>query len=196
MPGTCALRALRCSPWASAEPRRASACRCRGSAWARGRPRTERAEVRAALRQGCFQNEYPELVRLGSYSITRVAEAPDGACSVRVAVEPAPGVRPCCKALFSHRVAVSAQPGGAWHWLMILTKSPLEHSRRTRLRVQASCSSPDRGCPRCTTMANLARARQALGRRPAAFVFHLARKAVGAQRGAWMTRQLVRHPDE
>jgi len=95
---TC-LRPALCSPCVAAlEPLQSHGMlRPAADAAARGRPGARVRSTprrRAALRQGCFQNEYPELVRLGSYSITRVAEAPDGACSVRVAVEPAPGVRP------------------------------------------------------------------------------------------------------
>ena len=93
--------------------------------------RTERAKGRTVLRQGCFQNEYPELVRLGSYTIERVAEAPDGACSVRVAVEPAPGVRPSCKALGLRSSALAACIGRRMAWPASLAGSRLEHSGRT-----------------------------------------------------------------
>lgn len=42
--------------------------------------------------QGQFQNAYPELMRLSSYRIAEVVEAPDGTCSVAVDVASGPEV--------------------------------------------------------------------------------------------------------
>lgn len=59
MPQTCALLALRCCPRAFAEPRHASACRCRGGARAPGRPRTEHAEEARGAAAGLLPERVP-----------------------------------------------------------------------------------------------------------------------------------------